>query len=167
MGEQEAWPGPRQSPQAAPTIFGTLFERGLGKKRAALGAHYTDTGTIAKLVDPLVRAPLLAEWQSTREKITKHMAKAGAFDEAKAAALDVKATAQAKTDMERKLKAAKTASTKALNEAGKLYTGFLLRLNTFGVLEPACGSCHFLYLALKALRDVENAAQVEAEVLGR
>lgn len=149
-----------------PTIFGTLFERGLGKKRAALGAHYTDTGTIAKLVDPLVRAPLLAEWQATREKIAKQMAKAGAFDEAKAAASNVKATAHAKKEMERKLKAAKTASTKALNDANKLYTGYLLHLNKFRVLDPACGSGNFLYLALKALRDVEKRAQVEAQELG-
>lgn len=149
-----------------PTIFGTLFERGLGKKRAALGAHYTDTGTIAKLVDPLVRVPLLAEWQATREKIAKQMAKAGAFDEAKAAAVDVKATVQAKKEMERKLAAAKTVSTKALNEASKLYTNFLLRLNKFRVLDPACGSGNFLYLALKALRDVEKRAQVEAQELG-
>jgi type II restriction/modification system DNA methylase subunit YeeA len=149
-----------------PTIFGTLFERGLGKNRAALGAHYTDTGTIAKLVDPLVRAPLMAEWQATREKITKQIAKAGEFDEAKAAATDVKVTAQAKKEMERKLKAAKTASTKALNEANKLYTGFLLRLNKFRVLDPACGSGNFLYLGLKALRDVEKRAQVEAQELG-
>lgn len=149
-----------------PTIFGTLFERGLGKKRAALGAHYTDTGTIAKLVDPLVRAPLRAEWQATREKIATYMAKAGAFDEAKAAAVDVKATAQAKKEMERRLTAAKTASTKALNEANKLYTGFLLRLNKFRVLDPACGSGNFLYLALKALRDVEKRAQIEAQELG-
>lgn len=149
-----------------PTIFGTLFERGLGNKRAALGAHYTDTGTIAKLVDPLVRAPLLAEWQATRERIAKHIAKAGAFDEVKAAASDVKATAQAKKEIERKLKAAKTASTKAVNDANKLYSGFLLRLNKFRVLDPACGSGNFLYLALKALRDVEKRAQVEAQELG-
>lgn len=149
-----------------PTIFGTLFERGLGSKRAALGAHYTDTGTIAKLVDPLVRAPLLAEWQATREKITAHLVKTKLFDEAKAAAVDVKATAQAKKDMERKLTAAKTASTKALNDASKLYSTFLLRLNQFRVLDPACGSGNFLYLALKALRDVEKRAQIEAQELG-
>lgn len=149
-----------------PTIFGTLFERGLGKKRAALGAHYTDTGTIAKLVDPLVRESLLAEWQATREKIAKCIVKAGAFDKAKAAALDVKATAQAKKVMERKLTAAKTVSTKAMNDANKLYTGFLLRLNRFRVLDPACGSGNFLYLSLKALRDVEKRAHIEAQELG-
>ena len=149
-----------------PTIFGTLFERGLGKKRAALGAHYTDTRTIAKLVDPLVREPLLAEWHETREKIAQYIVKAGAFEEAKAAALDMKATPQAKKEIERKLTAAKTASTKAMNDANKLYTGFLLRLNKLRVLDPACGSGNFLYLALKALRDVEKRAQVEAQELG-
>jgi len=149
-----------------PTIFGTLFERGLGSKRAALGAHYTDTGTIAKLVDPLVRASLLAEWEATREKIARHMVKAGAFEETKASAMDVKVSAQTKLEVERKLKAAKTASTKAVNEAKKLYTGFLLRLNKFRVLDPACGSGNFLYLALKALRDVEKRAQVDARELG-
>jgi hypothetical protein len=50
-----------------PTIFGTLFERGLDPAaRAPLGAHYTDTGTIAKLIQPLVSEPLAAEWQATR-----------------------------------------------------------------------------------------------------
>jgi hypothetical protein len=50
-----------------PTIFGTLFERGLDPAaRAPLGAHYTDTGTIAKLIEPLVSEPLAAEWAKVR-----------------------------------------------------------------------------------------------------
>lgn len=149
-----------------PTIFGTLFERGLGSKRAALGAHYTDTGTIAKLVEPLVRDPLLLEWHAVREKIAGQLVKAGAFEEVKAAAGEVKVTTQGKKEMERKLAAAKAASTKATNEANKLYRVFLLRLNAFRVLDPACGSGNFLYLALKALRDVEKRVQVEAQELG-
>lgn len=149
-----------------PTIFGTLFERGLGSKRAALGAHYTDTGTIAKLVDPLVHDPLMLEWEEVRVKIADQMTKANAFDEAKAAAGAVKVTAQGKKEMERKLTAAKAASTRALNEANALYRVFLLRLGSFRVLDPACGSGNFLYLALKALRDVEKRAQVGAQELG-
>ena len=150
-----------------PTIFGTLFEHGLDPaERAQLGANYTDTATIDKIISPLITAPLMAEWQATCEKIATQMLKASAFDEAKAAAVEVKVTAQAKKEMERKLAAAKTASTKALNEAGKLYTNFLLRLNKFRVLDPACGSGNFLYLALKALRDVEKRAQIEAQELG-
>lgn len=110
-----------------PTIFGTLFERGLGSKRAALGAHYTDTGTIAKLIDPLVRQPLQREWAAARTQIEK----------------------------------AKTTKAKE-----KHYQTFLLRLSNFRVLDPACGSGNFLYLALKALRDVEKQAQIEAQELG-
>lgn len=46
-----------------PTIFGTLFERGLDPgARAPLGAHYTDVETIQKLICPLIKEPLAAEW---------------------------------------------------------------------------------------------------------
>ena len=46
-----------------PTIFGTLFERGLDPDaRAPLGAHYTDVETIHKLIRPLIVEPLAAEW---------------------------------------------------------------------------------------------------------
>ncbi len=59
-----------------PTIFGTLFERGLDPAaRAPLGAHYTDTGTIGKLIEPLITAPLLAEWERIKPAIGARMAK--------------------------------------------------------------------------------------------
>jgi predicted DNA binding CopG/RHH family protein len=55
-----------------PTIFGTLFERGLDPKtRAPLGAHYTDVETINKLIDPVVTQPLLQEWETTRQTISQ------------------------------------------------------------------------------------------------
>jgi type II restriction/modification system DNA methylase subunit YeeA len=109
-----------------PTIFGTLFERGLDPAaRAPLGAHYTDTGTIAKLIEPLVSEPLAGEWAKTKAEISA------------------------------KPKKAKAA-----------YQTFLLRLNHFRVLDPACGSGNFLYLALVALRNIEKRAHVEAQELG-
>ena len=44
-----------------PSIMGTLFERGLDPdKRSQLGAHYTDREKIERLIDPVVRRPLLA-----------------------------------------------------------------------------------------------------------
>ena len=110
-----------------PTIFGTLFERGLDPAaRAPLGAHYTDTGTIEKLIRPLITEPLLAEWEAT------------------------------KAEMRAKPKKARVA-----------YQTFLLRLNRFRVLDPACGSGNFLYLALKALRDIEKQVHIEALELGQ
>ena len=43
---------------------------------------------------------------------------------------------------------------------------FLERLRRFTVLDPACGSGNFLYLALHALKDIEHRIQLEAETLG-
>ena len=59
-----------------PTIFGTLFERGLTPNaRAPLGAHYTDTGTIAKLINPLIVEPLTAEWAAIKPTLEKAQGK--------------------------------------------------------------------------------------------
>jgi hypothetical protein len=118
-----------------PTIFGALFERGLDPAaRAPLGAHYTDIGTIAKLIHPLITEPLAAEWQ------------------------DVKAVIAAGQG--------KGLRTKEYKEARTAYHGFMQRLHLFQVLDPACGSGNFLYLALKALRDLEKQVHLEAQELG-
>ena len=118
-----------------PTIFGTLFERGLDPKtRAPLGAHYTDVETIGKLIDPVITQPLLQEWA-----MAKALIEAGA---------------------------GKGAKTKAYKAAQQAYQGFLLRLYEFRVLDAACGSGNFLYLGLKALRDIEKRVRVEARDLG-
>lgn len=118
-----------------PTIFGTLFERGLDPAaRAPLGAHYTDPATIGQLIDPVLTEPLLAEWAAAKALI-----EAG----------------QGKGERSKAYQAAKAA-----------YPRFLLRLSEFRVLDPACGSGNFLYLALKALRDVEKRVAVEARDLG-
>ncbi len=123
-----------------PSILGTLFERGLDPdKRSQLGAHYTDRAKIELLIDPVIRRPLVAEWQETRAKIE--------------AALAAPARGGRRGD---RGKAA----------AQALYTGFLERLRRFRVLDPACGSGNFLYLSLQALKDLEHQASVEAEALG-
>ena len=44
-----------------PSIFGTLFERGLDpSKRSQLGAHYTSKEDILLIVEPVLMAPLEA-----------------------------------------------------------------------------------------------------------
>jgi type II restriction/modification system DNA methylase subunit YeeA len=43
---------------------------------------------------------------------------------------------------------------------------FLERLRTFRVLDPACGSGNFLFMSLRALKDLENRVLFEAETLG-
>ena len=51
-------------------------------------------------------------------------------------------------------------------EAERILSAFLKRLRAFTVLDPACGSGNFLYLALHALKDLEHRVQLEAEALG-
>lgn len=120
-----------------PSILGTLFERGLDPaKRAQLGAHYTDPETILRLVEPVVQRPLLAEWAPVH--------------------------AQAQSAMAR----SKRRNDKAWQEAANAVKGFLERLRNFRVLDPACGSGNFLYLALKCLKDVEHRVNLEADALG-
>jgi hypothetical protein len=125
-----------------PTIFGTLFERGLDPdKRSQLGAHYTDRGSIMRLVDPVVLDPLRDAWTARKAEIAALMAKAAA---AKSPA----------------------ARTKHQNAAHGLLQGFLARLANFRVLDPACGSGNFLLLALLGLKDLEHRVILEAEAIG-
>ena len=131
-----------------PSIFGTLFERGLDpKKRSQLGAHYTDPATIMKIVRPVVVEPWLAEWEA--EKVAL-------------APLVEKADIQGKTQQGGK----KGAQTKAQKEANQRLRDFLERLRTFRVLDPACGSGNFLFMALQALKDLEQRVIVEGEMMG-
>ena len=125
-----------------PSILGTLFERGLDPdKRAQLGAHYTDRDKIMMIVEPVVVRPLLAEWEAEKAEIAEVLERAEA---AEAAAV----------------------RTRRRNEATQRYRNFLNRLRAFTVLDPACGSGNFLYLALQALKDLEHRVQFEAETLG-
>ncbi|HRO14781.1 MAG TPA: class I SAM-dependent DNA methyltransferase, partial [Paracoccus sp. (in: a-proteobacteria)] len=125
-----------------PSIMGTLFERGLDPdKRSQLGAHYTDRDKIMQIVEPVIIQPLLDEWQARQAEIQ--------------AALD-KATAARSP----------AARTRAQNEAATIKEAFLERLAAFRVLDPACGSGNFLYLALLALKDIEHRVNLDAEALG-
>jgi type II restriction/modification system DNA methylase subunit YeeA len=125
-----------------PSIFGTLFERGLDPdKRSQLGAHYTDRDKIMMLVEPVIMRPLQAEWETIKAQIAEQMEKA------------------------QKAKAAST-RTRAWKAAEVLHNQFLERLKQVHVLDPACGSGNFLYLAILALKDLEHKANLDAEALG-
>ena len=125
-----------------PSIFGTLFERGLDPdKRSQLGAHYTDREKIMLIVEPVIVRPLLAEWETTKAGIGATIERA---DAAKSAA----------------------ARTRLRQQAERSLRSFLERLRKFIVLDPACGSGNFLYMALHALKDIEHRVQLEAETMG-
>jgi len=157
-----------------PAIFGTMFEEALKatRKRAALGAHYTDRAKILKIVDPVIVWPLEAEWEAARADI------AAAADDARTAnarrqtifdaAGEALKAGQGKGDEAKRRKAVTQAErdrTLALNHARDRLEAFLQRLGAYRVLDPACGSGNFLYVALHALKDLELKALIEAERL--
>jgi very-short-patch-repair endonuclease len=116
-----------------PSIFGTLFERSLDpSKRAQLGAHYTSREDILRIVEPVLMQPLRREWETIRAE-----------------------AAQARAQLD----AATTAKDKARHETAlkTLREQMLKRLREIRVLDPACGSGNFLYVALQLLLDMEKA----------
>ena len=129
-----------------PSILGTLFERGLDPdKRSQLGAHYTDRDKIMRIVEPVIVRPLLTEWEAEKEKI---------------------AAAIAKENKARPARRRRRTAPAKISASQRLLNTFLKRLQDFTVLDPACGSGNFLYLALHALKDIEHRVQLEAEAMG-
>ena len=136
--------------QIDPSILGTLFERGLDPaKRSQLGAHYTDRDKIMMIVRPVIIDPLEAEWAEALARITALVESAP------------KRTAERLLTLAEKRKASRV-----VDDATAIHSAFIERLANFRVLDPACGSGNFLYVALKALKDIEHRANLDAEARG-
>lgn len=119
------------------SIFGTLFERGLDPaKRSQLGAHYTDPATIGRIIEPVLARPLLQIWQQLVPVLQALLAKSTKKGDKNYKAAQVK------------------------------FIGWLDLLKNYRVLDPACGSGNFLFLGLKALKDIEHQSHIEAATLG-
>jgi hypothetical protein len=127
-----------------PSIFGTLFERGLDPaKRSQLGAHFTSRTDIELVIDAVVMSVLRREWDESRETINSLLTTGR------------KAPGASKSP-DKPLTPATI--TKAKGEAGIILLRFLDRLQHVRILDPACGSGNFLYVALLRLKDLEKEA---------
>lgn len=128
-----------------PTIFGTLFERFLDpEKRSQIGAHYTDPEKIMRLVDPVVLRPLRLEWEQARQEIAE--------------LLEGTRTPPMRRQKNRRMTREEAAT--------EVRSRFAERLRKLRILDPACGSGNFLYLALQGVKDIEHRANLDCEVLG-
>ena len=115
-----------------PSILGTLFERALDEgKRAQIGAHYTSRDDIMLIVGPVIMDPLRKEWAAVQQRINALITKR---DTAKGAPSHNAAQA----------------------EIAKELKTFHDRLATVSILDPACGSGNFLYVAIQCLLDLEK-----------
>jgi len=124
-----------------PSVLGTLFERSLDPaKRSQLGAHYTSKDDILLIVEPVLMAPIRRRWA------------------------EVQAAAQAKATARDQAKS-QPARAKAAAELTRLIFDFSDELKAVRVLDPACGSGNFLYVALKQLLDLwKQVSQLAAEL---
>lgn len=144
-----------------PSIFGTLFERGLDpSKRSQLGAHYTDPQTILRLVNPVVLRPLSCAWDGHKAFIQKRIV---LRDELRQEAEAIPSTTPA---LKKRYAQIRARAQVAHKEAQNRFNDFLGSLRNLRVLDPACGSGNFLFLALKSLKDFEHKVNLEAEELG-
>lgn len=115
-----------------PSIFGTLFERSLDPaKRSQLGAHYTSRDDILLIVEPVLMQPLRYEWETIQLSAAPIRER---YDNAR--------TGRAKTNARNQLLAKRDE--------------ILARIRHIKVLDPACGSGNFLYVALQSLMDLEK-----------
>ena len=89
------------------------------------------------IVNPVIVRPLTAEWEACKAELMEILSRSRG--KPSKAILD---RAEARLDV------------------------FLKRLDGVRVLDPACGSGNFLYLALQALKDLERRAIVEAVDMG-
>lgn len=131
--------------QIDPIIFGTLFERFLDpEKRTQIGAHYTDPDKIMLLMEPTILRPLRQEWRVAKEEIEGLLAGS------------IKPPMRSK---QRRRMSPREASEEVRSR-------FLERLRSVSILDPACGSGNFLYIALQGIKDIENRVNLECEAFG-
>ena len=115
-----------------PAILGTLFERSLDPdKRSQIGAHYTSRDDIMLIVEPVVMQPLRQRWLKIQSDVWEWLGQRAE-----------KETKRAKKRINEKIE--------------KAIVDFVDHLGTIRILDPACGSGNFLYVAIQQLLALEH-----------
>lgn len=129
-----------------PSIFGTLFERSLDPgKRSQLGAHYTSRDDIEKLVEPVILMPLRRRWDAVQIQVEAILGQREPI------------LARQQPGIARSAADRRALERIDADARDRLQT-FTQEIAALRVLDPACGSGNFLYVALRALLDLEKAA---------
>ncbi len=135
-----------------PAIFGTLFERSLDPdKRAQIGAHYTSRDDILLIVEPVVMAPLRSEWETIRTECDELAKQRAEAQQRRQKRQHEKGEVKPETLTKR--------ITKKLRDLDE-------KLSHLRILDPACGSGNFLYVAIQQLLDLEKQITTYAASMG-
>ena len=125
--------------EVEPSIFGTLVERALNPtERHKLGAHYTPRAYVERLVEQTVIVPLQADWQNVQIEVQNVLSKAA----------DDKALAAARV------------------KARGFVEAFVAQLQQTTVMDPACGTGNFLYVAMELIKRLEAEVVETLQALG-
>ena len=125
-----------------PAVLGTLFERSLDpSKRAQLGAHYTSRKDIELVVKPVLMQPLQQEWRKIEAEVGRMQMEAESSND-------------------------ETQRAELIDGIQETLFFFLEDLSRLRVLDPACGSGNFLYVALVELLDLQKTVITFARSLG-
>ncbi|MEX2173054.1 MAG: DNA methyltransferase [Pirellulaceae bacterium] len=137
-------------------------------KRSQIGAHYTSSDDIRTLLEPVMMTPLRREWaavQAKCEALLPTLSQASGVrqlpDGAPSSQIEPYREAYASRSPEpRASRSPRTSRTTkespARRKLNKLLRDFIERLAHVTVLDPACGSGNFLYVALRLLLDLEK-----------
>ncbi len=122
-----------------PSIFGTLLERTLDPlKHGLVGTHYTGKADIMAVLEPVLMTPLRREWHAVRA-------------ECDALWLRIQENILSGEPSGRRKK-----KSRERTEFDGTLMRFAGRLAEVKILDPACGSGNFLYVAMNLLLDLEK-----------
>ncbi len=122
-----------------PAIFGTLFERGLDpNRRSQTGAHYTDPDNIMRVIEPVILRPLRREFAELRSELEPER--------------QVGEPPSPGYGSNGALQLGEPSPDSPAARIGVFHD----RLAGVRVLDPACGSGNFLYVAMRELQRLEQ-----------
>jgi hypothetical protein len=121
-----------------PSIFGTIFERVIDPdKRAQLGAHYTSQADIMLIVEPVLMEPLRRRWDEVRRDVNELLR-------------------DTKYEIRNTSGEGAPSDSYLVSRISYLLNDFSNELASIRVLDPACGSGNFLYVALRELLGLQK-----------
>lgn len=144
-----------------PAIFGTLLEQALtAKERAKLGAHYTPRAYVERLVQATIMDVLDAEWDAIIHS-SPLAGEEGGASAPEGEGAGAQATQKINAPQTRRDPSPHPLPPQPLPQVERELTlqsatSFHARLAALRILDPACGTGNFLYVAMENLMRLES-----------